>query len=286
LLVVVSHSFGLTGRPEPLVLETGGQVSIGILAVIGFFGLSGWLIVESRRRNSLVDFTRNRALRILPAYWLALALGAGAGVALGATTGGALEYVATNLPIIPRGTPGLPDGSAINGSLWTLGPEVLCYVALALVPERWLRPTIVGVLVVFTLIWPYVSGLESLLFVAFAAGAAVRVWALDVTPRAAALAGLLAIAFVALEFTTVAAAFTAIATIGLVHLPLRFSADLSYGTYVFAYPIGKLLAAGGFDTIGVTVLTIALVLPLAALSWTFVERPALALARRPALVAA
>ena len=65
LLVVVSHSFVLTGHLEPLVAET-GQLSLGFAAVLGFFGLSGWLLAGSRLRTTPLPFLRNRALRIYP----------------------------------------------------------------------------------------------------------------------------------------------------------------------------------------------------------------------------
>ena len=100
MLVVVSHSFTLTGHlSEPLVAESGYQLSLGIAAVIGFFGLSGWLLAGSRQRTPTLPFLRNRALRIYPAYWIAIVFTAAVAVAFGGTLDSALGYVGSNLTI-------------------------------------------------------------------------------------------------------------------------------------------------------------------------------------------
>jgi peptidoglycan/LPS O-acetylase OafA/YrhL len=53
--------------------------------------------------------------------------------------------------------------------------------------------------------------------------------------------------------------------------------DYSYGIYIYAAPIMVLIHAAVPDltSIPLTLLTVAAVLPVAALSWHFVERPAL-----------
>jgi peptidoglycan/LPS O-acetylase OafA/YrhL len=269
LVVVLSHSFGLTGHVEPLVNET-GLFSLGFVAVIGFFALSGWLLAASRERNTVRRFVENRARRILPGYWLALALGclvvAGAG-------GDAMGYVMSHWSIIVPGPPGMPDGSFVNGSLWTLSPELICYAALAVTPVRLLRPLAFGWVVALTALWPWLTGgMEVLLFLAFAVGAAVRLFGLSVTPARAIVAGLLAVPTLALG--PVPIILGAYAALGLMHLPLRTERDLSYGTFVFAFPVQQVLA-DRFDTLGVMVGTMLIVLPMAWLSWTFVESRAL-----------
>jgi peptidoglycan/LPS O-acetylase OafA/YrhL len=265
LVVVVSHSFTVTGHAEPLVNET-GWVSLGLVAVIGFFSLSGWLLAASRERNTVRRFVGNRARRVLPAYWLALALG---GLVVAGAGGDAVGYVTSHWSMIDPGPPGMPDGSSVNGSLWTLSPELICYAALAITPVRLLRPLALGWLVVLTALWPWLTGgMEDMLFLAFAVGAAVRVFGLTITPARALGAALLAVPTFALG--PVPIIFAAYAALGLVHLPLRIERDLSYGTYVFAYPVQRVLGIE-LDTFGVIVGTILIVLPMAWLSWTFVE---------------
>ncbi|WP_131808292.1 hypothetical protein [Mycobacterium persicum] len=61
---------------------------------------------------------------------------------------------------------------------------------------------------------------------------------------------------------------------------VRFSmrTDLSYGVYIFAFPIQRLLVIGGLDNVNPFALwgiaTLA-TLPIAALSWFLAEKPAL-----------
>jgi peptidoglycan/LPS O-acetylase OafA/YrhL len=269
LVVVVSHSFGLTGLQEPLVNET-ERFSLGFVAVICFFALSGWLLAASRERNTVHRFVENRARRILPGYGLALAVG---GLVVAGAGGDAIGYVTAHWSIIVPGPPGMPDGSFVNGSLWTLSPELMCCAALAVTPPRLLRPLALGWLLVLTALWPWLTGgMEDMLFLAFAVGAAVRLFGLSVTPVRALGAGLLAIPTFALG--PVPIIFGAYAALGLAHLPLSTDRDLSYGTYVFAFPVQKVLATE-FDTLGVIVGTILIVLPMAWLSWTLVESRAL-----------
>lgn len=59
--------------------------------------------------------------------------------------------------------------------------------------------------------------------------------------------------------------------------------DISYGVYIYAFPVQQLLAVAGAQRLGpgpMAVLALALVLPLAWASWHLVERPCLALKGR------
>jgi peptidoglycan/LPS O-acetylase OafA/YrhL len=64
------------------------------------------------------------------------------------------------------------------------------------------------------------------------------------------------------------------------------SYDLSYGTYLLAFPTQQVLVQSGLRTpVLVLPATVAIVLPLAALSWRLLEQPALRLRyRKPAPV--
>jgi peptidoglycan/LPS O-acetylase OafA/YrhL len=84
----------------------------------------------------------------------------------------------------------------------------------------------------------------------------------------------------ALPLAIVPIAYVALA---LAWLPIRIERDLSYGVYVLAYPAQQLLVAAGVAALGLPVLlgvTLAVVLPLAYASWTFVEHPVLSLKDR------
>ena len=279
LLVVVSHSFVLTGHLEPLVAET-GQLSLGFAAVLGFFGLSGWLLAGSRLRTTPLPFLRNRALRIYPAYWIAILFTAAVAVAFGGTLEHALHFVGSNLTILGSGEGRIEPafgGWAVNGSLWTLGVELACYIALAVTPIRWLRPVSVGLVATFLALWPFLTPFVTVLFLAFAVGAAVRIWNIPTTVRSCGVALVVAIGLYALHLTPLAGMALAYAALGLMHLPLRVERDLSYGVYVFAYPITLALGSLGASTAVAAIATIAIVLPLSLASWTWVERPAIGL---------
>jgi peptidoglycan/LPS O-acetylase OafA/YrhL len=141
--VLVSHAYPLTRGPEadqPLQGVLG--FPLGLLAVYTFFIISGLLISQSfDRRRSVLDFILARVLRIGPALAVVLLLTV---VVLGpaATTlpvgdyfhrAQTLSYWPRNLSLafMQYGLPGVftdnPYPDAINGSLWSLFYEVVCY---------------------------------------------------------------------------------------------------------------------------------------------------------------
>jgi peptidoglycan/LPS O-acetylase OafA/YrhL len=297
LTVVVSHSvarggFGL----EPLVQESQGHVSLGFAAVIGFFAISGFLLARSRERTPLLAFVRNRGLRILPGYWVALLFGALVAAPLGAALAGnrvelgtALQYLASNVALLgdSASAPVQPafGGQPVNGSLWTLGIEALAYLVLVVVPLRWLRPVAVAELVLLAAVWafsPSLQGAETILLLSFAFGVCAWLWRhlLPMSFASLAIAWVLAAVALLLGIVPLAVILIGYGALGLAWLPIRLERDLSYGVYVFAYPIQQVLAVAGVPALGLGVMiaaSIALVLPLALTSWTLVERPALSL---------
>ncbi|MCA1688992.1 MAG: acyltransferase [Actinobacteria bacterium] len=82
-LYVAGHSSDLThGWPTPFGHIFGGALGACANAVSIFFLLSGYLIArpfveafaEERKMPAVVDYLRNRALRVVPAYWAAIAV--------------------------------------------------------------------------------------------------------------------------------------------------------------------------------------------------------------------
>jgi peptidoglycan/LPS O-acetylase OafA/YrhL len=150
--VVYSHSYVLGGfGAEPLRQFSKEDLFLGKLAVLGFFGLSGFLVAASfERSRGFVDFFSKRVRRILPGYWVCLAVTAFVLAPLIWLAGGrqvpsfawwgpdsAATFVASNflLRIHQWSVSGVLEGqvwtSSLNGSLWSLYPEFLCYVGLA-----------------------------------------------------------------------------------------------------------------------------------------------------------
>lgn len=140
-MVLYSHQYALLGLPEPMFTPWN---SFGDAGVAIFFFMSGFLVWTSWARDpSPQRFFQRRALRIFPALWVlclvsvlvlgpllsALPLSAYFG------SGDTWRYLGTALLVSSKTLPGLFSGNPIpyvvNGSLWTLPVEFLCYVTVA-----------------------------------------------------------------------------------------------------------------------------------------------------------
>lgn len=165
-LVIVSHSFPTAGLgPDPFGVWARGQQNLGGVAVVGFFTLSGFLVTRSGRGHDVLQFVWHRCLRIFPAFWVVLLVGAfvigpaawvlsghPVGEYLTLAPGGPVGYVTQNwtLTIHQLGIDDLYVGttpygdstgvSILNGSLWTLAHEWSCYLIVAVL-------VLVGVLI-------------------------------------------------------------------------------------------------------------------------------------------
>jgi peptidoglycan/LPS O-acetylase OafA/YrhL len=145
--VLVSHAYPLSlgaGTPEPLSASL--SVSLGALAVIAFFIISGFFISQSfDNSSSLLGFAVARILRIYPALIAVLLLTT---LVIGPLftrlspwqfffNTETFSYIPRNLSLkwLQYGLPGVfdhnPYPQAINGSLWTLVYEVTCYGLVA-----------------------------------------------------------------------------------------------------------------------------------------------------------
>jgi peptidoglycan/LPS O-acetylase OafA/YrhL len=211
---------------------------------------------------------------------------------------------------------------SVNVPLWTLKYEVLCYVALLALlkasrglvgPDRGERVqrallTATAALAVGWFVYdrghppPATGGLDTLgsfsavhvvrFFALFFSGAAYAAWRVTGAGGRLCLAAVIGLAILA--GPTAGFRFVAIVlAIGLGALMVGSSrllytsayhrvGDLSYGTYLYAFPIQmftmtRWLNAG--NVWALTALDVALALGCAALSWRFVERPALRLKR-------
>jgi peptidoglycan/LPS O-acetylase OafA/YrhL len=279
-LVIASHSVAIGGfGPEPLVAETGA--TLGFLAVIAFFTLSGFLLAGSRERSDVVPFVRNRLLRILPGYWVALVFGAIVALMFGASVESATNYVASNVPLLFQGRHGTDafGGGPINGSLWSLRIEIVAYISLVLVPRRWLRPVALGEFVILLPLALDRTG-DTALLLAFAFGVCAWLWRnrIPMIPILAIPAFLAGNAF-AWPLAVIACGYLGIA---MSRLPWRLERDLSYGMYVLAYPVQLAIATASLPLPIMVAASFAVVVPLAFLSWTFIEAPALRLRGRHA----
>jgi peptidoglycan/LPS O-acetylase OafA/YrhL len=308
-LVIVSHAWPIGGfGPDPQI----GQFSLGSFAVAGFFALSGWLITQSRLSSELPSFLWRRFCRIYPGYFVALLVVAFVFAPIGAaitpgnyTIANGLQYTADNLAMYIRdwtvGT-SLPDRAyqAWNGSLWTLFYEVACYFAIAfmvtLVGRNRIRVYVVTSLVVLTaaeltssragVSLPYVAATFLGLAPFFFAGAVLYVMRAHI-PLHAGYAGVAVVLTATVVGTGVNATLAALpiayfclwsgARLPTVCQCIGRHHDISYGTYIYAFPVQQLIALLHGASLGVgfyTTACIVMTLPLAALSWLAVEKPA------------
>lgn len=149
LMVVFFHSYALLriGKSEPLYIFT-GFMDFGVLGVVIFFVISGYLITQSWRNNpSLLKFYWNRILRIVPGL-VCLALFTVFIIGPLVSNKSIVDYfsngitwsyfrIITVLGILPQ-TPLLPGvfinnpyPNAVNGSLWTLPAEFVMYMLIS-----------------------------------------------------------------------------------------------------------------------------------------------------------
>jgi len=153
-LVLFVHSYvllyGQVGAgTDPFTIVTHFQLSPGTLAVYGFFVLSGFFMIQSLESNrSLWQYTKNRVLRIVPAFWLSLFLSSFVVVPLifesspilSTKAGSSLYFFMHSAVFQAFGSVWTISGAyldnpieSINGSIWTLKYEVLLYVLLPLI---------------------------------------------------------------------------------------------------------------------------------------------------------
>lgn len=192
-----------------------------------------------------------------------------------------------------------------NASLWTLYWEFLCYLALLVLGvwgvlrrHRWVVLALVAVLVLFHVARVAFADLDAAvsssfiavvlprLLLMFLLGVAFWLYA-DVVPTSAVFAAASAAFVIAAlvgpwDFRVVGAVALAYLVLWAgIRAPVRFGLnhDLSYGLYIYAFPVQQLLAIAGVRPgwLPSVVLALCATLPLAAASWWCVERPFLRL---------
>ena len=315
-VVILSHSFilGGAGAGEPLTRLSGGQVYLGELAVNGFFAISGFLITASwMRRPQWGDYLRKRVLRIYPGFLVVCVLCA----FLVGTAGAAapMAYLHQIQPArfllhlllldkisVPHTFPHNPVPDEVNGSLWTIKIEFEFYLMVAVLGSlRVFRNRALplaltaGSLLLCALI--HVHGFagrlpetftEHLRFLTyFLTGMTFFLYRDWVPYRLAWVLCALAVLAVAtwthtlevfmplpLTYLLMAVAFSP----GIRLHRFGQRRDISYGLYLYAWPIQQLLVQHGVRNPWVLFLTALPLTALAAtLSWHLIEKPCLRL---------
>ncbi|HKF74125.1 MAG TPA: acyltransferase [Stellaceae bacterium] len=318
--VIFSHAFLLaTGRQdtEPLILLTGGQTILGVVGVFVFFVISGYLVTQSwERAPSLPRFALKRALRIYPglaACILVLTFGLGpiiSSLRLGdyLSSYGTYDFLVANL-LLHTDHNSLPGvwftgrdlGHILDGPLWSLPVEVAMYVMVALLgATRLLRVPVLTVLLGVGLLaivldasnwhdWDF-TGSVLWLLAFFVIGMLLQqlpvARVLDGRIALLALAGLIASvplhAFILL-FPLCGGYLVIYLALhpALPVIPAARFGDLSYGLYIYGWPVEQTVlylrpGATWWELFLIAYPAAALV---AFLSWHLVEKRALWLKR-------
>lgn len=316
--VLVSHAYPLTLGPaavQPLEKILKGT-TLGTVSVLVFFSISGFFIARSfDRKASLRTFVLARVLRLFPALAVVLAVTiVVAGLFLTQASPSVFwaradDYFLRNLTLFQLlyPLPGVfmnnPYGPGINGSLWTLSYEVLCYIGVFICGVLGLlrRPrafvfAVLGFLGLYAIalafdLHPRFEALMKL-GLPFLTGMAFYVWrrSIPLSPFISLALFVIAAAFwitpLFLPVFTIALTY-AVFVVGYAKSPIAEKyntlGDYSYGTYIYAFPIQQIVAQSGVES---PLMNMAVAFPLtlvfAVLSWHLVERPAIRLRRRAA----
>lgn len=310
-LVIYSHSWPITGiAGSDLIGLMTVTKSAGAFAVDVFFVISGFLVAASLERNRWRDFLIARALRIYPALIVCIVLSVCVlGPWLSTASGYWSEpmtwrYLSANATLwraefwLPGVFDALPR-TAVNGSLWTLPIEAHLYIALLLAglfgmlrPWRYLPAWALAMTGTCAFAWlraPLPEHLHYLTWVTafFITGTLIWTWRDSIRLSPWPLLVLL-VAAAALRGTQgFEPAYFALVAYGTFYLalvpplPRIEKHDLSYGLYLYGWPMQQLaLIAGATTVVANTALATVFALTCAALSWFLIERPALRWKRR------
>lgn len=289
LLVLLDHQFTLFQVPRPALLS--GALTPSAFAVYMFIFMSGLLCYISRTRNSAPRFMVLRLARIFPGYAACLALSSVVFIPLLACFGmqggsnaiqqvpkilrASADYFFGNIAFtqnvyLPPSLQIENPVPAINGSLWTLQPEIMGYLLIAvlfplfaLIPRLFviilfLGATSLALLSNSTRVflqallggYGFETATDSHLYLALylLSGILFAVYAskIDVNVRLAVIsAGLLIIAyFINIRLFNILSPFALpyvfLAACWFIRWPWGSGADWSYGVYLYSFPLQQI----------------------------------------------
>ena len=313
-LVLYSHQYALGGLPEPSFF---GWNSFGGAGVTIFFFLSGMLVWSSWERDSnLRRFFIRRSLRIFPALWVVVLVSV---FVLGPLFSllplgqffSELEtwrYLSTALLVTRNILPGVfadnPIPYVVNGSLWTLPVEFVCYISVAVIGsvKSIGKSVVIGVnlalvallatyatLIVGVRFSPHFEMLAIFWFGVFYGYCQNRSVNEMKNERLLIILFSIALLFFLLLGTRGVERFAMLCFAAMsVHFALRHSfgerltyylGDLSYGVYIFAFPVQQIVVHWGKEfglnfliSFGLSLMG---TMVLAYASWHIVEKKSL-----------
>jgi len=314
VLVILSHAFPLsyggTDR-EPMVRITGNQDSFGGMAVNLFFLISGMLITASwLRSKSMQSYLFKRIVRIYPGFMVASAVSVLIGLAFcpafrhTISTRGELYVFLHDLVFLGDASTvqlsafaANPFPGAINGSLWTISIEFGCYLLVAVLGMFCLFKRRRLILFFALGAWLFYSAKlffgreaaysEFRFLTYFFAGMLCWLYRDKIVRTLTVPVGIACVAVLLLSarfppFWSVI--FPVVGSYVILSIGTgrrwRFTqwtekTDLSYGVYLYAFPVQQAIAS--FPSLRYWAFNLLIALPvttgLAWLSWHFIEKP-------------
>ncbi len=291
-------------------------VGIATFGVTVFFVISGYLVTQSwmKHQNALI-FLAHRLLRIIPGLWTCIIFVVFIGAVFSTLQvkpflfhSQVLEYIVgniffKNILTLPGVFETNPSGGIVSGTLWTLPIELTCYlwvfvigVVMTITPRRLRKPWFFILMACLSLVITTLHGENINIFQATVASQSLPLY------YAAFICGAILYqlrSFVIVHWsipTTILLLVVAMKSPSIVYIlvfswflintvhhvsrvwpePPRWP-DLSYGIYLFGFPIQQALIAkfpqwSGWENLGISLILTILV---AGFSWYFIESPAL-----------
>ncbi|MFW5432200.1 MAG: acyltransferase family protein [Methylophilaceae bacterium] len=318
-LVIVAHSpqFVDDNKSRELLTQLFGTLTFGELAVDGFFLISGYLIFKSfQNSSSIKSFFLKRVLRIYPGFIAAFLIC----TFVVAPISGVGWSLIKNLPfqqlltipldLIFLKVPAVEGAflgakvTDLNGSMWTIGLEFLCYISLPMMfllglhkRKYYIATLLFSGFVFITLLltdknywFPYPLDVgaysSSRLWTAFLIGGAFYAFRDKIiwNTKFSLICLVLLLPLMFFKYTAEIAIFTFGAYL-MFNFALNYKNewlnsigsknDISYGIYLYGWPIQALIVQS-YPDISPWALTISALLLAAVagyLSWIYVERP-------------
>ena len=310
--IIFLHSFALLGKynSEPLVQFSNGRINFSFIGLSIFFCISGYLIAKSVVKSpTILNYLWKRLLRIQPllivtCFFTVFLLGpffTSLSLKEYFSDFQTYSYFRNILPVfgIQFTLPGVflhHLDRGVNGSLWTLIVEERMYLIMTIVflYRKDKSNYFIVLIILLNLFYlvnryffygemlPYFSGSAFFYSLLFLNSGALYILNLRFTKNIYLLiiAGLvgfsIAVVFPKVDylyFISLPIAVNSIAKIrGKVNYAGKYG-DFTYGTYVFSFPVQQALIAKGIvNPYLLFILTLLIVLPMAVLSWNFIEK--------------
>lgn len=312
-LVIWGHAYALAPEAghRDFVRQLLGFDYSGSLAVKIFFFLSGLLVARSLLSSGSVRFfLLSRFFRIFPGLLFVLVVCA---FILGplVSTWTAEDYFSSKVPYnyvlwnffmearynLPGVFEGNPYKAAVNGSLWTISYEVAAYLLLvaAFAIGCFHNKKFATVVLLFlvaeplldnALVFSWFNGRHevSMLAPVFAFGVLLALYQDRVFLDFKVIVGLWLLVFLLrkselYQYAFYAALFCSIirASASAVVLRLRVKSDVSYGVYLWGFPVQQcvVLIFPQYGLLGNQLISISICVVMGLLSWKYIERPAI-----------